>query len=384
MLASFCVLYPPSRGGSAPTNVKAEKPVRGCRIARVHEYWVTVLGGERIFQGLAPLFPDADTDIFMRDPQVETPPKLAQLRSTYLQRPLFGARHFRALLPLYPSAARRLDLRGYDLVINSGSDFCHAARTDGAHLCCCRSPLRSAWNVCEATLALQLAGIRRALVAAMFDRVRRAYLVAARRVTRFVAHSETVRQRIATSCGRPNTIVRPCIDMQRFRPAADQGDTFRGRVSEDDIGMAALEAQAAGGLVIAYRAGGALETVIHGRNGILFHEQSVERLEDAPCAFTPDEFASDPIRAHAEVFSEPEFRLRILDVVREIGSAPHQVSDLLRRDPSTKASASEPAQQDGQSGSAWRRWRRHQDDSGGGYADNTEWRRGADQEVAKW
>jgi glycosyltransferase involved in cell wall biosynthesis len=390
--------------------VKAEKPVRGRRIALVHDYWVTVLGGERMFQRLARLFPDADTYVFIRDPQVETPPKLAQLRSTYLHRLALGARHFRALPPLYPAAAR----------------------TDGAHLRYCRSLLRYAWNVCEATLALQLAGIRRALVAATLDRLRRADLVAARRVTRFVAHSGTVRQRVATYCGRPATIVRPCIDIQRFRSAATHGDTFlvvshllpykrvdpaiaacarlelkfeiigvgperphleqlagptvtfRGRVSEADIGMAALEARAAGRPVIAYRAGGALETIISGRSGILCNEQSVERLEDALCALTPDELESDAIPAHAEVCSEPEFRLRILAVVREIGSAPHQVSGLLRRDPSAKARASEPAQQDGQSGSAWRRWRRHQDDVGGGGADDTEWRRGADQEVAKW
>jgi glycosyltransferase involved in cell wall biosynthesis len=363
--------------------------VRGRRIALVHDYWVTVRGGERIFQGLARLFPEADTYVLIRDPRVETPPELARLRSTYLQRVPFAARHYRALLPLYPSAARHLDLRGYDLVISSSSGFCHAARTDGIHVCYCHSPLRYAWSEFEATVALQPAGIRRQLLTAMLNRVRRADLVAAQHVTRFVANSETVRQRIATYFGRSSTIVHPFIDVQRFRPAATHSDTFlvvsqllpykrvdlaivactrlglkldvigvgpdrarleriagptirfRGRVSEDalraayahcvalvqcgeeDFGMAALEAQASGRPVIAYGAGGALETVRHGHTGLLFTEQSVKGLMDTLSAFDPDWFVSGAVRAHAEQFSESRFQQRMRDVVGEVIETAH-------------------------------------------------------------
>jgi glycosyltransferase involved in cell wall biosynthesis len=357
-------------------------------VALVHDYWVTVRGGERIFQGLARLFPEADTYALIRDRRVPTPPELARMRTTRLQWIPFGARHFRALLPLYPQAARRLNLRGYDLVISSSSGFCHAVATDGVHICYCHTPLRYVWSEYDATLALQPAGIRRALLAAILKRVRQADLAAARRVTTFVANSSAVRARISAYFGRPSVVVHPFIDIERFRPAATHDDTFlvvsqllpykrvdlaiaacarlglklqiigvgpdrarlerlagstitfRGRVSEDelrmayatcaalvqcgeeDFGMAALEAQASGRPVIAFAAGGALETVAHGRTGALFEEQSVDCLANTLRRFDPDAFDSAVIRAHAEQFRESVFRRRLLRVVRDAGAAP--------------------------------------------------------------
>ena len=51
--------------------------------------------------------------------------------------------------------------------------------------------------------------------------------------------------------------------------------------TEEDFGIAIVEAQAAGCPVIAYGQGGALETVINGSTGIFFEEQSPESLIDA-------------------------------------------------------------------------------------------------------
>lgn len=47
---------------------------------------------------------------------------------------------------------------------------------------------------------------------------------------------------------------------------------------EEDFGMTPLEAQACGRPVIAYKKGGALETVIDGKTGVFFEEQTVESL----------------------------------------------------------------------------------------------------------
>jgi glycosyltransferase involved in cell wall biosynthesis len=49
----------------------------------------------------------------------------------------------------------------------------------------------------------------------------------------------------------------------------------------EDFGITAVEAQAAGKPVIAFRAGGALETVIEGVTGLFFDEQTPEALGDA-------------------------------------------------------------------------------------------------------
>jgi glycosyltransferase involved in cell wall biosynthesis len=84
--------------------------------------------------------------------------------------------------------------------------------------------------------------------------------------------------------------------------------------------MAALEAQASGRPVIAFGAGGALETVVHGHTGALFREQSLDCLVATLSAFDPDAFDSAVIRAHAERFSEAAFRRGVLRVVCESGA----------------------------------------------------------------
>jgi len=51
--------------------------------------------------------------------------------------------------------------------------------------------------------------------------------------------------------------------------------------AEEDFGIAMVEAQAAGCPVIAYKAGGALETVVEGKTGLFFEEPSAQSLIEA-------------------------------------------------------------------------------------------------------
>ena len=53
---------------------------------------------------------------------------------------------------------------------------------------------------------------------------------------------------------------------------------FRG---DEDFGIAAVEAQACGKPVIAYGSSGVAETVIDGKTGILFYEQTPQALMNA-------------------------------------------------------------------------------------------------------
>ena len=50
---------------------------------------------------------------------------------------------------------------------------------------------------------------------------------------------------------------------------------------EEDFGISPVEAMASGRPVIAYASGGALDTVIEGLSGLLFHTQSVDSLISA-------------------------------------------------------------------------------------------------------
>lgn len=80
--------------------------------------------------------------------------------------------------------------------------------------------------------------------------------------------------------------------------------------AEEDFGIAPLEAQACGTPVIAYRAGGALETVIENNTGIFFDRQECGSLCTAVEQFEQQEKFFNPltIRLHAEKFSISRFR----------------------------------------------------------------------------
>ena len=87
--------------------------------------------------------------------------------------------------------------------------------------------------------------------------------------------------------------------------------------SKEDFGLTPLEAQASGRPVIAYAAGGALETVIEGVTGTFFHEQTPEALITAVKNFDRFEFDSKKIRKHAEKFDVEVFKRRIKNFVKE-------------------------------------------------------------------
>jgi glycosyltransferase involved in cell wall biosynthesis len=80
---------------------------------------------------------------------------------------------------------------------------------------------------------------------------------------------------------------------------------------QEDFGIAAVEAQACGKPVIAYAAGGALETVREGETGVLFTAQSLAEVAEAVEAASRRKFDPSAIRAHALRFDKEIFKSRI-------------------------------------------------------------------------
>jgi glycosyltransferase involved in cell wall biosynthesis len=81
----------------------------------------------------------------------------------------------------------------------------------------------------------------------------------------------------------------------------------------EDFGITPVEAQAAGRPVIAYAAGGALDTIVEGETGLFFHEQTPEALADAIRRIDTMEFDPAAMRRNAERFSADRFK-------RELGA----------------------------------------------------------------
>jgi glycosyltransferase involved in cell wall biosynthesis len=121
-------------------------------------------------------------------------------------------------------------------------------------------------------------------------------------------------------------------ERRKLEEIAGRNIEFRGRVNDDelkelvetcgalifpqieDFGIVPVEAQAAGRPVVAFGAGGALETVIGDgpdATGIFFHEQTSESLVSTLRIFDRTKIAAEACRRNAERFSRARFAVEL-------------------------------------------------------------------------
>lgn len=138
-----------------------------------------------------------------------------------------------------------------------------------------------------------------------------------------------------TRLGLPLHVVGEGPDRTRLQALAGPKVQFLGRVSDDevrlqlarckalvfpgeeDFGLVPLEAQACGRPVLAYAAGGALETVKEGETGMFFRQPTAESLADVLTKFD-DRFDSSRLQAHARQFDKPVFEQRMGDLLARL------------------------------------------------------------------
>jgi len=85
---------------------------------------------------------------------------------------------------------------------------------------------------------------------------------------------------------------------------------------KEDAGLTPLESMAAGRPVLAYGAGGALETIQSGVTGEFFSEPTVASLVSALSKFDPNQYNSQEIRTQAERFDIRSFQDKIRQIVK--------------------------------------------------------------------
>jgi len=87
---------------------------------------------------------------------------------------------------------------------------------------------------------------------------------------------------------------------------------------EEDFGITAVEAMAAGRPVIAYQGGGALEIIEEGITGLFFKEQTKEHLIEALERFKPADFNPKIIRERAREFDQEKFKEKIKEFIDKV------------------------------------------------------------------
>lgn len=296
------------------------------RVAIVHDDLVQWGGAERVLLGLTEIYPDAPifTSVFNRDNKFLSEAfGSKKIITSFLQKIPGWKGIYKALLPLYPLAFEQFNFDNFDLVISHTTRFAKSIVTKpkSKHICYCHTPPRFLWHFSGydnfGWAEILMTKLR------LYDQV------VANRVDFFLAGSKNAKKRIKKVYGVDAKVVYPFIDLNRFenvetfeggyfvtigRPnqykrfdlakaacqqlgfelkiiAGDLDDKMVAKVlagcraliipGEEDFGLVALEAQALGKPVIAFSAGGNLETVIDSKTGIYFDKQDVDSLKKA-------------------------------------------------------------------------------------------------------
>lgn len=86
---------------------------------------------------------------------------------------------------------------------------------------------------------------------------------------------------------------------------------------DEDFGITPVESMGVGTPVIAYCSGGVKETIIDGKTGLFFYENSPEKLNEAINKFEKTKFSANDCVQQAERFSEKNFDKKIKEIISQ-------------------------------------------------------------------
>ena len=195
------------------------------RVLIVHDYLIQRGGAERVVDALLDIYPDAMLATSVISDDYRRHHDGRRITTTFLQRVPGAEPAFRALLPLYPAAFRRMRLPASDLIIISSSGFAHhaALAAKAPVLVYCHTPPRFLWRPGQYFGDRRMA---RMVAEPVLARLRRLDREAARAPQQYLANSRTTAERIRQIYHRDAPVVYPPVAVDRFRPDRERDDFY--------------------------------------------------------------------------------------------------------------------------------------------------------------
>jgi glycosyltransferase involved in cell wall biosynthesis len=352
------------------------------KIAIIHDYLASYGGSEKTFKVLSEIFPEAELYTLFYDKNLKKkmfPGKI--IYTSFLQKfPSFFKKHYQWLLPLLPIAAETIDLRNYDIVISSNHSFVKGiiTRPKTTHICYCYSPTRYLWDKSRRNILLHYFRVWDRHASERVDEFIACSKTVQNRIKKYYkrdsvviyppveAVKETQDSKLNTSGefylivsqlrkykridiaveafnklglklviigegpekGKLKRMANKNIKFLGFQPQEVVDKYYRDCTAfifptEDDFGIAPVEAMAYGKPVLAYRKGGATETIIEGKTGEFFDYQNSAILADGIRRLRLNLKNYNPqfISRHVEKFSKQRFEKEIKEYINKFAEA---------------------------------------------------------------
>ncbi len=189
-----------------------------------HDWLTGMRGGERVLETLCGVFPNAPIHTLLHYPDViSSAINQHPIHTSWLQKIPGMRRHYRSFLPVFPFVVGQFRLPPADLLLTSSHCVAKSLRPAHGtpHLCYCFTPMRYAWTFFEEYFGSK--PLRALAVRPLLAWLRHWDRATAQRVTRFVAISRHVQDRIRQFYGRESDVVYPPVDTDRCTPGSTAG-----------------------------------------------------------------------------------------------------------------------------------------------------------------
>lgn len=185
-------------------------------------------GGEKVLEQMCLMYPDARIHTLIYEPdRVSDTIRKMSVEQSFIQRLPMAHDKYRWYLPLFPSAVKRFNLAGFDLVLSSSHCVALGARAgrNAVHVCYCHTPMRYAYEYFDDYFPRERFNpLLRGIIRLNMARLRRWDRRAARGVDAFIANSLCVAERIRRIYGRDARVVHPPVDTDFYTPAGAKED----------------------------------------------------------------------------------------------------------------------------------------------------------------
>ncbi|HAU39842.1 MAG: glycosyltransferase [Candidatus Peregrinibacteria bacterium GW2011_GWF2_43_17] len=191
------------------------------QVALVHDFLIRLGGAERVLFELSKMYPKAPIYTLLYDEKVcgSVFPKDKVKMSCLKKLPGFMRKRHKYLFPFMPMVVEQFDLSKFDMVISSSNAYAHGIVTNlrTKHLCYCHSPMRYAWDWTHNYLNEQrISEFTKRFVLKRLEKIRMWDKLASDRVDKYLANSQTVKDRISKYYRRDADVVFPPVDVDRF------------------------------------------------------------------------------------------------------------------------------------------------------------------------